>query len=353
VNELHTQRFPKLKASKSEGGAPNIQDEYSKVFPAQSAKQLFRKQWNKKEKHLGRKLDMTKAWPQITAEFEAIPQNQRERLDARSSNSHTKSGIQRTIAKRSRSGTSKHPHATPVADQAPTASGIAEIEDSIMGISAPQNDISDDRFAMVPANIGPDDPAMPSDAQPKDMTQYMCSDCTFSQSSSPALGGIASAGLDIGNSKPFSAEIMENVFTQPDVDGRYHNYSDAVDAYKQQSERVELSKPFPDVVTYETQCGALCQCFTPPHIIDFQKTLDTYLDNLAKETSVTSKASHVSAKGVVLVGLQFRTQDESGGPLETFFATMTSALGSWHRFPASQQLVELTPCVGAQAWFSH
>lgn len=308
---------------------------------------------------MSRKVDATKAWPEVAAEYdELVPEKQRT-YEARAESSRIKSALERRLAKDRLRGGGQTVQVIPspvAVPQALTPLQQEQEEDSLMGLASQnvgpnQNvrttELPADAFAVVSSTSSGENDALPEAAKPMDLTNFFARHSRMPDTDLVGFGQTVSTDVSVDTLQPFNAELLQSVFEEKDYAGNFHKYSDCDTEYRAVSEQVYCSEPFPDKVQYPPECGCLCECYTPPAVMEHQKLIKKHFQDLALEASPTGKQAHMPANGIILAVQVFGSSD--GDPDSTFFGTMVSALGSWFRFPSTQMFVTLEPTLGNQA----
>ena len=353
VLENHTHRYGR--AATAASSAQDLMNGTGEDAPSasepeypQSSLQLFRKHWNKQQKHMGNKPEQTTCWGDVRKAFDQLSVERKEYYKVASDKSKQDYRLAQKLKNARHNAKSASSGESAVAI-APCHSHGGDASTAMEGVV-----LTADTMGDIPQLVADDADALPEKARPIDIGRCMIAKRSFGTSAFPQFGDIVQRNLGVEETYAFSPQLVERVFTERDlIDERFHSYSAAEQEYKQKSEVVSASQPFPTGVSYEHKCGSLCVCYTPPRVLELKKQLLKFIHNEAKLVSPTGKSAQMSAKGWVVAVQQFaKTADDK--PANTIFATMTTALGSWHRFPESCSLSELVAVeIGFEAGHSH
>lgn len=282
---------------------------------------------------------MKNCWPLVVAAFEKLEPPRKAYYE--SASQKTKLEFQRAKRAKANAQVCKKPK---IAIDPPPPNAVTDHY-----IASPLA-LTSDTMGDIPRGGEHREVALPTHTRPIDLTANLTTCSHASSDSFPSLGAVAARDIGIDAYSAFSPELLQRVYSKPDwIDGKVHKYGQCEQDYSSKSECIEAGNAFPATVAYEHHCEGLCECFTPPDILSWQKRICECLCKEAKLVSPTGKAAHMSAKGLVVALEQFDSLEEPMCHCAVTFATASTALGAWHRFQETCCFVVLDPASTTEA----
>jgi len=144
---------------------------------------------------------------------------------------------------------------------------------------------------------------------------------------------------------PMAANVLKTFMAQDRADGTKPPSRRVIEEeWRQLTQTVVTSEPFPDTVTYPASCGCFCVSRTSQRVLHLQKQFMKALARFAKEVSADGKAGNAVKADIVFLAEVFDESSDSNplaAPVAQRFFALTAAAGRQAHHPDNQMFLEL------------
>ena len=144
---------------------------------------------------------------------------------------------------------------------------------------------------------------------------------------------------------PMAADVLNIFMTQDRADGTKPPGRRVIEEeWRQLTQSVVNSEPFPDTVAYPACCGCFCVSRTSQRVLHLQKQFMKKLAWFAKEASGDGKAGNAVKADAIFIAELFDESSSSSpfaAPVSQRFFALTAAAGRQAHHPDNQMFLEL------------
>jgi hypothetical protein len=327
-------------------------DEHIASKKSQSPFEIFRFRYQAEQKMVGRTLSFGHDKQVFQAAFDDLSEDAKQELQSRSN--HQKQIKQRQkqeslLSKEPAKKRGRKPNDA-VSSALPLPAPSSSENDSAL---AQPSELSGVQMAIIP--YSPPEEVLktsfliPKNAHPLDLNNYLTPKCDMYRSGDlPNLGEnlVPLENLPFLADEAFSSNILEKVYTQErkkDAPPPRRASTGHLE-FRETASHIEKSHAVLTTVDYHQHCGELCSNFTNCRMLVFHERLKKLFDKIAVESSGRGKAAlAVTAGSIVLAFETYTSEATTATRQDVTFVILADAKGRWHRFPETQQFIDLIP----------
>ena len=227
----------------------------------------------------------------------------------------------------------------------PPAESIQSLWDEDWGGEAYEKATFNNDFAIVPRDAKVDDPGLPDEALPVELSSAL-------DSSADYLDRSGLPGFDIPPDKqaaapdsefePFSSSMLRRMYERESCFGTdTPSYTNSTRALADHVSQVELRGSVPEHIPYHNPCGCICQ--RNHSLKRMQELFLSFVHKLGKEESPTGRIADIAAGDCVMALEQWDCENAVGKPAHTIFVVFSGGKGAYYRFPARAMFHLLEP----------